>query len=192
MYEFKAFSVAEALVALAIGGIVLGMSAPLISKQVQNQNFNDVQFRILADKLVPSGAVMYFDLDSCPDGWRPLSEKYSQASGAFIRNLGETVPAGSASRAKGSYQSSALPDIKLALRMDYPIECPKKFDIYGQEDANGVLYVGNTGLTNEPVCDVSAISEKNRPGDLIKSDIYQEGVNEVRPNNIALLACRKK
>ena len=72
---------------------------------------------------------------------------------------------------KGSFQAGAVPDINLALRLDYPIDCPIKLDEYGQDDKNGTLYVGNTGLANEYVCDVSAISLENRPGDLIKSDI---------------------
>ena len=85
MSRFKGFSVAEAFVALAIGGIVLGMAAPLISKQVQTQNFNDVQFRILKESLVPRGAVMFFDLESCPEGWNPVDNSWN---GRFIRLSG--------------------------------------------------------------------------------------------------------
>ena len=196
----KAFSLAEAMIVLLIGTIALGMSAPMISRQLKNETMNNVQFQVLNKKYeelkkvksdIPSGAVMYFDLDDCPAGWTILTKFYPQAAGSFLRNLGENVIAGEEPRKKGSFQAGALPDINLALRLDYPIDCPIKLDEYGQEDKNGTLYVGNTGLANEYVCDVSAISLENRPGDLIKSDIYNKDVNEVRPNNIAFLACRK-
>ena len=42
----KSFSVAEAMVALAIGGIVLGVSAPLISNSMKNQSASDIYDRV--------------------------------------------------------------------------------------------------------------------------------------------------
>ena len=42
-----AFSVAEALIALLIGSLILGMSAPLITKQIKNQTLTDTQLQIL-------------------------------------------------------------------------------------------------------------------------------------------------
>lgn len=47
----KAFSIAEALVALLIGSLILGMSAPMISKQLKHNNFTDVQAQLLNRKV---------------------------------------------------------------------------------------------------------------------------------------------
>ena len=38
---------------------------------------------------------------------------------------------------------------------------------------------------------MSNATKDKRGGDLIKPDIYSKDVNEVRPDNIALLACTK-
>lgn len=46
----KAFSVVEAMIAVLIGSIVLGMSAPMISSQLKRNNMNDVQFQVLNKK----------------------------------------------------------------------------------------------------------------------------------------------
>ena len=82
--SFKGFSVAEAMVALAIGGVVLGMSAPLITKQVNNASLNDAQMQFLQRQIdalranqtgAPVGAVMFFNLSKCPPGWTPLLPK---------------------------------------------------------------------------------------------------------------------
>ena len=75
----KGFSVAEAFIALAIGGIVLGMSAPLISKQLQHNNMNDVQYQLLLKKIeeatnVPQNAVMFFASTTCPTGWAKIND----------------------------------------------------------------------------------------------------------------------
>ena len=43
----KGFSVAEATIALLIGSIILGMSAPMITSQIKRNNFSDVQSNIL-------------------------------------------------------------------------------------------------------------------------------------------------
>lgn len=204
----KAFSVAEATIALLIGSIALGMAAPMITKQIKQNNFNDTQFSLLNQQnnnllerinelediirnlsdndSTPAGAVMFFDLSKCPSGWTELSSKYSKASGAFIRNLGES------GRAVGSYQAGAVPDIELALRVDYNggSLTTNKLSEYGNDDNNrGALFP--TGGADEPMFNISKQSKTNRAGDLIKSDVYNKDVQEVRPNNIALLACRK-
>ena len=79
-----AFSVAEAMVVLLIMSIVLGVSAPLISKQSKKI----VEDRNKVDILVPYGAVMFFDpelVKKCPSGWEKLPSKYE---GRFIRTSG--------------------------------------------------------------------------------------------------------
>ncbi len=47
----NAFSVAEAMIALLIGSLVLGFSAPMISKQLQHNNFTSIQTQILNKKI---------------------------------------------------------------------------------------------------------------------------------------------
>ncbi len=198
----KAFSLVEAMIVLLIGTIALGMSAPMISRQLKNETMNNVQFQVLNKKYeelkkvksdIPSGAVMYFDLDGCPDGWTILTKFYPQAAGSFLRNLGEETLAGEEPRKKGSYQGSALPDIKLLLRVDgstqnsYSVRYDEE---YGSNDIGGAMGIP-TGGTDEPMYDMLSAVKNKRAGDLIKSDIYNKDVNEVRPNNIAFLACRK-
>lgn len=43
----KGFSVAEAMIALLIGSIALGMAAPMITKQIKQNNFSDTQIRVI-------------------------------------------------------------------------------------------------------------------------------------------------
>ena len=47
----KAFSIAEAMIALLIGSLILGVSAPMISKQMKHNNFSDVQVQIINKKI---------------------------------------------------------------------------------------------------------------------------------------------
>lgn len=82
----KGFSVAEAMIALLIGSLALGMAAPMITKQVKHQNFQDVYYRKIHQSLVPSGAIMFFDRADCPDGWDPLDSKYN---GRYFKVAGD-------------------------------------------------------------------------------------------------------
>ena len=50
-YSKKAFSIAEALIALLIGSLILGMSAPLITKQLKHNSFTDIQAQLLNRKV---------------------------------------------------------------------------------------------------------------------------------------------
>ncbi len=47
----NAFSIAEVAIALLIGSVVLGMSAPMISKQLQHNTLNDIKSRILKGEI---------------------------------------------------------------------------------------------------------------------------------------------
>ncbi len=90
----KAFSVAEAMIAVLIGSIALGMAAPMITKQIKTQNFTDTQFDVLRRQIeelresqgVPTGAIMFFDLHRCPDGWDFVGDEYI---GDYPRIVGE-------------------------------------------------------------------------------------------------------
>ena len=91
----KAFSVAEAMIAVLIASIVLGMSAPMISRQLKRNNMNDVQFQVLNKKIqdlqaevrannnvFPSGFLM-MTFGSCPTtGWSDVSSDYE---GRFLK-----------------------------------------------------------------------------------------------------------
>lgn len=47
----NAFSIAEVAIALLIGSVILGMSAPMISKQLQHNTLNDIKSRILKGEI---------------------------------------------------------------------------------------------------------------------------------------------
>ncbi len=111
----KAFSVAEAMIALLIGSLALGMAAPMITKQIKAQNMTDTQFRVInrqADELrdlvndlmeeiedlrnnnndnngVEDGAVMFYATTSCPENWA----KITGFGGYYLRiqKAGETI-----------------------------------------------------------------------------------------------------
>lgn len=108
----KAFSVAEAMIALLIGSIALGMAAPMITKQIKQNNFNDTQMSITQTQIaelrqeinvlnetiseltneqsknngVPSGLIAFFDTKTCPDGWSVVNSGYN---GRFPRFAGK-------------------------------------------------------------------------------------------------------
>ena len=205
----KGFSVAEAMMALLIGSVALGAAAPMITKQIKQNNFADAQLNVInrqmqntneeiernksvldnkvndalteIDKkmesldIIPSGAVMYFDLDKCPDNWTPLVQKYPAASNAFIRNISGS------GRDLGSYQASAVPNIKgwfhaLDLVATY----------------NGPFYDTGNGRVVSGYGKQGDYYYRQQGMDLNKvSNVYQDGVAEARPANIALLACIK-
>ena len=84
--SIKAFSVAEAMIAMLIGSLILGCAAPMISKQMKVNNASDVQFSLImrrleaiekGDNVIPKGTVAFFSNnvvaksidDPCPRGW---------------------------------------------------------------------------------------------------------------------------
>ena len=144
----------------------------------------------IKNKFVPSGAIMFFDKTACPDGWTSLASIYPSASGAFMRNMGES------NRKLGSYQAGAVPDIELAVRLDDSEDMDKyyteRLDEYGPDDWGGSMNY-DTGYSDEYLYVMSSADKKYRAADLLKSapDVYDKDVKEVRPNNIAFLACRK-
>ena len=144
----------------------------------------------IKNKLVPSGAIMFFDKTACPDGWTAVTALYPSASGAFIRNMGEK------NRSLSSYQAGAVPDIELAVRLDASEYMDKyyteRLDEYGADDCGGVMTY-ETGYSDEYLYVMSSADKMYRAADLIKAEpkVYNKDVKEVRPNNIAFLACRK-
>ena len=125
--------------------------------------------------LVPAGAVMYFDLQSCPRGWSPLSNKYSNSANAFIRNQSGS------GRTIGNYQTAAVPNIK---GWFHSIDLVAQYGgpFYDTGGGRGIGGYGGAGeyYYRQQGMDLSRVSS-----------VYQDNVKEFRPNNIVLLACRK-
>jgi len=65
IFKRGAFSVAEAMMTLLIVSVALAASAPLISRQMKHSITNQLP----AQAAIPTGAVMFFNLPNCPDGW---------------------------------------------------------------------------------------------------------------------------
>ncbi len=62
----KAFSVAETMIALLIGTLVLGFSAPMITKQLKHNDYSDAQAQIInrrIEKLVESNNVLKQEIE---------------------------------------------------------------------------------------------------------------------------------
>ena len=67
----KTFSIAEVTIALLIGSLILGMTAPMISKQIKNNNSSDAQISILLRRIenlernnttpIPAGSIIFFE-----------------------------------------------------------------------------------------------------------------------------------
>ena len=166
----RAFSVAEVAIALLIGSIILGMAAPMITKQIKNEETQYVQIEILKKTLIPSGAVMYFDLASCPTGWTELTSKYPNAANAFIRNQSGS------GRDIGNWQQNAAPNIKGTFGgINHGNNGPFTME-------NGVGGVRTGGYMNNYTTFDASLASK----------VYgRNSATEVRPDNIVLLACRK-
>ena len=88
------FSLAEAMIVILIGAIALGMSAPMISRQLRNETLTNTQMQIIQRQIddlranrtnAPSGAIMFFE-QRCPNNWTDMSGEYA---GRYIRIDGE-------------------------------------------------------------------------------------------------------
>ena len=199
--SLKGFSVAEAMMALLIGSVALGAAAPMITKQVKQSNFSDTQFKVLNQKMentseeivqnktefkkqvddalkemdkrlesvdvIPTGAIMFFDLASCPDGWTALNSE-----GAFIRDIGGEAAA------RGVLQESGVPNLVGFNGMSH----------YGQVDGKLFTISSILGSKSHKGGGWEVGADFNASG---YSDVYKDGLNEVRPKNIAYLACKK-
>ena len=108
----KGFSIAEALVALLIGSLILGFSAPMISKQIKHNNFSDTQTQIInrqieqiktqnndlieeikelktkiATSEIPSHTIAFFNRTDCPKGWNAVKDKNGKAINGYYPRI---------------------------------------------------------------------------------------------------------
>lgn len=176
----KAFSVAEAMIALLIGSIALGMAAPMITKQVKVQNFSDAQFRISRDYMVPRGAVMFFNLESCPDKWSEVPSSWAN-SFLMIKNTDDS------SRELASFEADSIPNITGIANVGHHTDnkTPETgtdgnaFYFGGGNKYKGPDAVdGNNQLLYFDASRVAEVYGRLNHGDL-------------RPKNVALIACQK-
>lgn len=168
----KAFSIAEAMITLLIVSMALAAMAPIISKQQKAS-------LAIQDAAIPIGAIMMFDLDSCPVGWRPLTDKYSDAAGSFFRNLG-----GSASE-RGSLQNDAVPNITGTFT-------GRAITDHGYEAAGAFTGEAGTYYVAQTYTGLNAGAAKFTFNAQNSSPVYgRDDSNEVRPKNLAFLYCRK-
>ena len=71
----RAFSLVETMIVLLIGTIALGMSAPMISKQIKHNDMNVVQFSVInreiekVKSVVPKGVIVMWSGATVPTGW---------------------------------------------------------------------------------------------------------------------------
>lgn len=126
--------------------------------------------------LVPTGAVMAFDLASCPAGW----SEYTASRGRFLRGIDNGAgndPDGT--RAPGATQADALQNITGSFGEFYG----------GAEvgDAAGAFasYGSTTGAVGN-----NAITPKADGYNFDASRVVRTS-NETRPKNVAILYCRK-
>lgn len=161
----KAFSVAEAMVVLLIVSMMLAASAPLISKNMKNSSVSTSEFS------VPSGAVMFFYLNKCPQGWTEISQKIPSAAGHFIRIADSSHP-------NGQVQEQSVQE-----------HWHKIADLYGNDKRagwtgwGGVWSTFGSGLDRQANQVIRNQSISNAP--------YVSSDNETRPKNISLTTCIK-
>ena len=190
-----AFSIAEALIALLIGSLILGMSAPLITKQIKNQTLTDTQLQILQRQIdalrtnqagIPAGTVVFYDGTSCPEGWDLLTRTYPNARGAFIRNVGDATSI-------GDFQQNAAPNITGKMENFLGGSSSQNYHNLTLSGAFSNEYLPNTDVFNSyysgGYLDIMTINFDASEGGT--TPYGRDNTTEVRPDNITLLACRK-
>ena len=171
------------MIALLIGSLILGFTAPVISKQIKYNNYNDVQAKIFENELrrnlIPSGAVMAFNLAECPPNWDPLNTVISGTDGAFIRNIGGNA------KSIGEVQEDAAPNIT-GFHGGHG-----SYHGWGTAGGSFILTTISNARTSS---DKSGTPQHQVNFDASESsESYgRDDTTEVRPKNIALLYCVKR
>ena len=89
----KAFSIAEAVIALLIGSLILGSVAPMVSKQIKFNNASDAQISVLLrrieqleNRIEPEGSIKFFYDRPCPTGWTSIVSRSNESlDGYYLR-----------------------------------------------------------------------------------------------------------
>ncbi len=191
----KAFSVAEAMIAVLIGSIVLGMSAPMISSQLKRNNMNDVQFQVLNKKIqdlqaevrannnvFPSGFLM-MTFGSCPTtGWSDVSSDYE---GRFLKvsSTAETIHDAvfpEHSHGAGFFSQSGNDDAYFWY---------KGTNTYKLKYAYNTRWVaGEAGYVDAKN---KAANDSISYGIVTTKEIYDADANTLEPKSITVKVCRK-
>ena len=133
-------------------------------------------------KLVPSGTIIFYDGTSCPSGWSVLTNKYPNAKNAFIRNLDGS------GRSLGNWQQNAAPEISGSFDANV-----NDFVSYGRNEdkpKGSFYYTGEKGYGADG--DFADFSGHVGFKASLSSSVYgRNNATEIRPDNIAFLACRK-
>ena len=213
----KAFSVAEAMIALLIGSVALAAAAPMITKQLKTQNFTDTQFRVIMDRLerleqnsgqIPEGTVAFFSsnvvaqsaTNPCPAGWSMAPASWK---GRFFKMAAETSQI-------GTEQDQSL--------QEHWHDLPS-FSLTGMTGANfstvgsHVVWLSADGYTKQYLDEIAVLNPTSAfAGDVFRAkDVFiGEGRwmfetlpnnekkapsvsddDETRPKNVSLLVCIK-
>jgi len=213
----KGFSVAEGMIVLLISSVALGVAAPMITKQINKENFKNAEKDIIIRKIdsaIPQGAVMFFYDRACPNGWKAIED----IDGRYIRLTANSDEIGS------TYEAS-LPNIKGGFpgvgqiygNIHYKDNYPGSELGTWREGLNGAFYRVNT--TNRPDYGVyvqndggerddyfgfdahlfnpvygaaeAEINEKISNGQDISDKQIANARDEVRPRTITFIACIK-
>lgn len=211
----KAFSVAEAMIALLIGSIALGMAAPMITKQLKTQNFSDTQSRFLLERMErleaemnPEGIIRFFYDRACPPGWTPITAADGRSlDGHYLR-----LSSSSDDDEIGTTLEPALPNIIAGFPgvgqyhggvkpAEFWAEDTDKDGLYGaivrrnvsDHPKNGVRVGNQDTAEREDYFHFDASKYNSVYGALGdvngKEDDYAK--KEVRPRSVLISACRK-
>lgn len=134
---------------------------------------------------VPAGAVMAFDLASCPSGW----SEYAAARGRFLRGIdlsGSTALDPAGTRTPGSLQEGSLVmndgggagDLRI-----FNLNSPQLSGL-NYDKGTGV----SPGFSGQYIQTTAGIVVGTWPGSGTYDSIY---VGVTRPRNVAVLFCRK-
>ena len=190
----KAFSVAEAMIALLIGSVALGMAAPMITKQIKQQNFQEVQYRILSQQLVPSGAIMFFDLAQCPEGWSRLDAKYN---GRYFKVAGNyTICDKAGENSDGTCKGSAVKTVTDNNRGVFSGDAIRnmkgEFSAYemGRSESE-INYATGVFTVQTGTARGSSDHSGKAPKFGFDASRVVPTADENRPRSVSMLACRK-
>ena len=185
----RGFSVAEAMIALLIGSIALGMAAPMITKQIKQNNFADTERRILRQKIetaIPSGMVSFFNIpcnEIMPENsWRDVPDSYK---GRYPRIAGTiNVPKYISDPEGGSFSDDETKII---------YQDAKTNDIYSVELKNNYVNIYQSNIAN--VSKLALINNNlyvlTRTKNAFRIFPYQEFVEEKTVNNAKVFGSSK-